>query len=309
MQFDFVMASATSVLTIDVWDTLNWLEGRFSLKGLTGARRIPASLLAPCAALHARSCCGVHCLRAVPRLSAHAVSTAQVSQLLCYVSGMPGCTLEALQRVLWGRDRGMHAHRLTTECAHMLARPGRKETKQRIGTLRLPVAEVVRNGKIRDTWALQDTQKGDIALGLVVRQPRRPLMTNTRLNTSHPSRCPEWPHCASAQVAAMQLAAAWMMALRARPAAHAPVSDRAGKMPHAPLSQWETLGGRGMAPPAAWVWCCHALWGPLKGKARSLQWTTVQLDAESDIKRAHEESNEEEDKDKVQHHSHLLSMP
>lgn len=38
-QFDFVMASATSVLTVDVWDTLNWLEGRFSLKGLTGARQ------------------------------------------------------------------------------------------------------------------------------------------------------------------------------------------------------------------------------------------------------------------------------
>jgi hypothetical protein len=36
-KFDFVMASATSVLSVDVWDTLNWLEGRFSVKGLTGA--------------------------------------------------------------------------------------------------------------------------------------------------------------------------------------------------------------------------------------------------------------------------------
>lgn len=32
---------------------------------------------------------------------------------------------------------------------------GRKETKQKIGTLRLNIAEVVRNGKIRDSWALQ----------------------------------------------------------------------------------------------------------------------------------------------------------
>lgn len=52
-----------------------------------------------------------------------------------------------------------------------LTRAGRKKTKQKIGTLRLPVAEVVRNGKIRDTWALQDTQKGDIALSLLVQNP------------------------------------------------------------------------------------------------------------------------------------------
>ena len=38
-KFDFVMASATSVLTVDIWDTLNWLEGRFSVKGLTGWRQ------------------------------------------------------------------------------------------------------------------------------------------------------------------------------------------------------------------------------------------------------------------------------
>lgn len=28
------------------------------------------------------------------------------------------------------------------------------------------MAEVVRNGKIRDSWALQDTQKGDVTLAL-----------------------------------------------------------------------------------------------------------------------------------------------
>ncbi|EIE27098.1 hypothetical protein COCSUDRAFT_45729 [Coccomyxa subellipsoidea C-169] len=77
-KFDFIMASATSVLTVDVWDSLGWLEGRLSLKGLTG----------------------------------------------------------------------------------------RKETKQKIATLRLNIAEVVRNGKIRDSWALQDTQQGDITLAL-----------------------------------------------------------------------------------------------------------------------------------------------
>ncbi|KAK9915888.1 hypothetical protein WJX75_005707 [Coccomyxa subellipsoidea] len=76
--FDFIMASATSILTVDVWDSMGWLEGRLSLKGLTG----------------------------------------------------------------------------------------RKETKQKIGTLRLNIAEVVRNGKIRDSWALQDTQQGDIMLAL-----------------------------------------------------------------------------------------------------------------------------------------------
>lgn len=32
---------------------------------------------------------------------------------------------------------------------------GRKETKQKIGNLRLNISEVVRNGKIRDSWALQ----------------------------------------------------------------------------------------------------------------------------------------------------------
>ena len=36
-KFDFIMASATSILTVDVWDSLGWLEGRLSLKGLTGA--------------------------------------------------------------------------------------------------------------------------------------------------------------------------------------------------------------------------------------------------------------------------------
>ncbi len=32
---------------------------------------------------------------------------------------------------------------------------GRKETKQKIGNLRLNISEVVRNGKLRDSWALQ----------------------------------------------------------------------------------------------------------------------------------------------------------
>lgn len=41
---------------------------------------------------------------------------------------------------------------VTRACA---AVPGHKETKQKIGTLRLPVEEVVRNNKIRDSWALQ----------------------------------------------------------------------------------------------------------------------------------------------------------
>ena len=35
-KFDFTMISATSRLTITVWDKLNFFEGRFSLKGLTG---------------------------------------------------------------------------------------------------------------------------------------------------------------------------------------------------------------------------------------------------------------------------------
>ncbi|KAK9825678.1 hypothetical protein WJX81_002318 [Elliptochloris bilobata] len=77
-KFDFTMISATSRLNITVWDKLNFFEGRFSLKGLTG----------------------------------------------------------------------------------------HKETKQKIGTLRLPVEEIVRNAKIRDSWALQETQKGDITLAL-----------------------------------------------------------------------------------------------------------------------------------------------
>lgn len=36
-KFDFVMCSAPSVLTVNVYDSLGWLEGRLSLKGLTGA--------------------------------------------------------------------------------------------------------------------------------------------------------------------------------------------------------------------------------------------------------------------------------
>jgi len=41
-KFDFAMVSATSRLTLTVWDKLNFFEGRFSLKGLTGAgRRAP----------------------------------------------------------------------------------------------------------------------------------------------------------------------------------------------------------------------------------------------------------------------------
>ena len=36
-KFDFTMISATSRLTINVWDKLNFFEGRFSIKGLTGA--------------------------------------------------------------------------------------------------------------------------------------------------------------------------------------------------------------------------------------------------------------------------------
>jgi hypothetical protein len=36
-KFDFVMVSAPSVLTVNVFDTLGWMEGRLSVKGLTGA--------------------------------------------------------------------------------------------------------------------------------------------------------------------------------------------------------------------------------------------------------------------------------
>ena len=36
-KFDFTMISATSRLNITVWDKLNFFEGRFSLKGITGA--------------------------------------------------------------------------------------------------------------------------------------------------------------------------------------------------------------------------------------------------------------------------------
>ena len=39
-KFDFTMVSATSRLNITVWDKLNFFEGRFSLKGLTGAREL-----------------------------------------------------------------------------------------------------------------------------------------------------------------------------------------------------------------------------------------------------------------------------
>lgn len=35
-KFDFIMASATSALNVTVYDTLGWMEGRLSLKGLTG---------------------------------------------------------------------------------------------------------------------------------------------------------------------------------------------------------------------------------------------------------------------------------
>lgn len=35
------------------------------------------------------------------------------------------------------------------------AAAGRKADKQKIGTLRLSVSDVVRNGKLRDSWALQ----------------------------------------------------------------------------------------------------------------------------------------------------------
>lgn len=36
-----------------------------------------------------------------------------------------------------------------------LAGAGRKANKQKIGNVRLSVSDVVRNGKIRDSWALQ----------------------------------------------------------------------------------------------------------------------------------------------------------
>ena len=35
-----------------------------------------------------------------------------------------------------------------------------------IGTLRLKVKDVVHNERIRDSWALQETQKGDIQMTL-----------------------------------------------------------------------------------------------------------------------------------------------
>jgi hypothetical protein len=43
---------------------------------------------------------------------------------------------------------------------------GHRDHNECIGTLRLKVKEVVRNERIRDSWALQDTQKGDIQLSL-----------------------------------------------------------------------------------------------------------------------------------------------
>jgi hypothetical protein len=75
---------------------------------------------------------------------------------------------------------------------HHVAKTGRKETKQKIGSVRLPVAEVVRNGKIRDTWALQDTQKGDIALSLVVRRLRSCALHACRWPLH---RCLQWTVC------------------------------------------------------------------------------------------------------------------
>ena len=43
---------------------------------------------------------------------------------------------------------------------------GHRREKEKIGSLRLKVEEVVKNRRILDTWALQETQKGDISLKL-----------------------------------------------------------------------------------------------------------------------------------------------
>ena len=43
---------------------------------------------------------------------------------------------------------------------------GRKETRQSIGRVRIEVADVARNERIKDSWALQETQSGDITLVL-----------------------------------------------------------------------------------------------------------------------------------------------
>lgn len=41
---------------------------------------------------------------------------------------------------------------------------GKREKEEMIGNLRLKVADVVRNQRLRDTWALGEVQRGDIDL-------------------------------------------------------------------------------------------------------------------------------------------------
>lgn len=39
-------------------------------------------------------------------------------------------------------------------------------SRKSLGKLRIPVPDVVRNRRIKDVWALQETQQGEIALTL-----------------------------------------------------------------------------------------------------------------------------------------------
>ena len=69
---------------------------------------------------------------------------------------------------------------MTRACA---AAPGHKETKQKIGTLRLPVEEVVRNNKIRDSWALQVALPYPI-LNLLFALPVEEIVRNSKIRDS-----------------------------------------------------------------------------------------------------------------------------
>ena len=73
-KFDFTMISATSRLNITVWDKLNFFEGRFSLKGLTGARELAGPWPRPCLGLVGRG----QLLLGLPRLLAALTSPIEI---------------------------------------------------------------------------------------------------------------------------------------------------------------------------------------------------------------------------------------
>jgi len=141
--FDFVMVSAGSMLHVSVWDKTSALEMAASLKLTKVRRRRRRLVVAPGAGCRAAGC----------GLRACAVRPAQRSWTGLARSLDPQLTLPLPQP----STPNPPPHPPT---------PQSRFQDRLMGRVTIPVSDVVRNGNLKDSFALQDAESGTIEMKL-----------------------------------------------------------------------------------------------------------------------------------------------